>query len=416
MDKGFQRRVFLNFTFFLLIIFAYYIAKPIRNSLFLESMGPAQLPIVYIISSLVSLVSAAGFERLLSKSIPPKIVSLSLAFFSVVMVMFWAALSKWTGQAAFLAFGLYVFISFFAVAAVTLFWATRNDSFTEEEGKRAYGYIGIGGILGGLLGGKTTQLLAPILGTENLLLLSAGILCLTFPLPFLTAAAFYGPEHAQAEQFRPSTSILSFPQGLRLIIQNRYVLSIAGIVFFTTFAGTLFDFQYQTIINGAGLAKDLRTALFAQVFYYVNLAGIVVHLLLTKRLLRRFGPIGGLLPLPFIALAASFYLPYRANLGSAIVLWTIMGGIGYSLNQVARESLYIPTGIHIKYGAKAYIDTFVFRAGDAGASTLLLAYLTWIKSSTLFFICCNAFGALAWLSFVFYLRRRYFYLPKVAAA
>ena len=45
----------------------------------------------------------------------------------------------------------------------------------------------------------------------------------------------------------------------------------------------------------------------------------------------------------------------------------------YSINQSSKELLYTPCSEAVKYRAKAVIDMFVFRFGDAFAAVVLLA-------------------------------------------
>jgi AAA family ATP:ADP antiporter len=71
-------------------------------------------------------------------------------------------------------------------------------------------------------------------------------------------------------------------------------------------------------------------------------------------------------------LAALMVLPAAVFLGSAgflvfPVLWmgsmlnTVDNGFSYSINQSAKEALYVPTTTEAKYKAKAFIDMFVQR-------------------------------------------------------
>lgn len=57
----------------------------------------------------------------------------------------------------------------------------------------------------------------------------------------------------------------------------------------------------------------------------------------------------------------------------AIVLAASDRGLNYSLQQVTKESLYVPLSDAHKYKAKAFIDMFVNRAGKALSSVALLA-------------------------------------------
>jgi AAA family ATP:ADP antiporter len=76
------------------------------------------------------------------------------------------------------------------------------------------------------------------------------------------------------------------------------------------------------------------------------------------------------------------------------VLWvgsllnTIDNGFSYSINQSAKEALYVPTTPDEKYKAKAFIDMFVQRFAKAIAVGVSLAITVIFKD----------FASLRWLS------------------
>ncbi|MFC1585725.1 NTP/NDP exchange transporter [Fibrobacterota bacterium] len=408
MDYSLKKRVTLNFLFFFLIIFSYYIAKPIRNSLFLEWMGPEQLPFVYLLSSFITLLGAFLFDFLLNRVRPRFLVPASLLFFCLALAAFWSAFKVFDQLGPSLSFVLFLFISFFAVVSVTLFWSTCNDSFKEGEGRAVYSWIGLGGILGGIAGGEATKRLAVAVGTENLLLLSAVILFLALPLPYFSIAKTH-PGPARGPVIRGSVpNEFKAAHGLGIIFRNRYVALIAGLVVIGTLVATLFDFQYQSIIKEAALPKDERTALFGRIFSYINLIAIGTHLFITRFLLRKLGPSAGLLPLPVIALFGAALLGAAPVLATVVVLWSVSGGLAYSLNQVSKESLYLPTSREVKYKAKMFIDTFGYRFGDAIASLLMLLLVNMMGMPARSLLAGNIILALCWLGLVLFLYVRYF--------
>ncbi|MDA0335202.1 MAG: Npt1/Npt2 family nucleotide transporter [bacterium] len=96
---------------------------------------------------------------------------------------------------------------------------------------------------------------------------------------------------------------------------------------------------------------------------------------------------------------ALLFLPVAALLGSAAFLAapvllvgsalnTADGGFSYSINQSAKEALYVPTTREEKYKAKAFIDMFVQRFAKAVAVGLSLLITTWF----------TGFDSLRWLS------------------
>jgi ATP/ADP translocase len=111
---------------------------------------------------------------------------------------------------------------------------------------------------------------------------------------------------------------------------------------------------------------------FALVFSITNWVSLLVQLFLTSFIMTRFGMVTALLVLPFtIALGSSAFLLFPA-LWVGSMLSTADNGFSYSINQSAKEALYVPTSEAEKYRAKAFIDMFVQRFAKAIAVLISL--------------------------------------------
>jgi AAA family ATP:ADP antiporter len=147
---------------------------------------------------------------------------------------------------------------------------------------------------------------------------------------------------------------------VRLVGRSRYLLSIVAIVGLYEVASTLVDFQFTSSVarhlNGAAIEGH-----FASVFAVTNAAALAVQLALTPLILTRFGVGAALLVLPSALLLgeAGFALVPSLLVGSALSVTD--NGLNYSIQQSAREALYVPTTREEKYQAKAIIDMFVQR-------------------------------------------------------
>ena len=70
----------------------------------------------------------------------------------------------------------FIWVSVFNLFATTMFWSFMADVFTPEQGKRLFGFIAVGGSLGGIVGGLVTSSLAGKLSTGLFLLITAVML------------------------------------------------------------------------------------------------------------------------------------------------------------------------------------------------------------------------------------------------
>jgi AAA family ATP:ADP antiporter len=134
---------------------------------------------------------------------------------------------------------------------------------------------------------------------------------------------------------------------------------------------TIIDFQFTFTVShyldGADIGRH-----FALVYSITNWVSLLVQLFLTSYVMTRFGLATALLVLPFtIALGSSAFLLFPA-LWVGSMLSTADNGFSYSINQSAKEALYVPTSAAEKYRAKAFIDMFVQRFAKAIAVVISL--------------------------------------------
>ncbi|MDP8227871.1 MAG: Npt1/Npt2 family nucleotide transporter, partial [Candidatus Electryoneaceae bacterium] len=111
---------------------------------------------------------------------------------------------------------------------------------------------------------------------------------------------------------------------------------------------------------------------FATVYTITNWVSMFVQLFLTSFIMTRFGLTVALLILPLAALVGSTTFMAIPILWIGSGLNTVDNGFSYSINQSAKETLYVPTSAEEKYKAKAFIDMFVQRFAKALAVGLTL--------------------------------------------
>jgi AAA family ATP:ADP antiporter len=104
---------------------------------------------------------------------------------------------------------------------------------------------------------------------------------------------------------------------------------------------------------------------FAAIDLAVNSLTIVLQVLLTSRLIKWFG-LAAVLALVPVLLAIGFgALGLAPVLSVLIVVQVIRRAGNYAITRPSREMLYVVLGREEKYKAKNFIDTAVYRTGDA---------------------------------------------------
>ncbi len=85
--------------------------------------------------------------------------------------------------------------------------------------------------------------------------------------------------------------------------------------------------------------------------------------------MRRVGTGPILAALPLVTAAGFALLGWRPQLVVLVGVQVVRRTVNYALVKPARESLYTPLSRAAQYRAKSFVDTFVYRGGDAlGAS------------------------------------------------
>src|SRR5881409_1439843 len=167
------RALWLGFAFHFIILTAYYIVKPIRDSI-AASNRLETLPWMFTATLVVMLIANAIFAAIVARMERRKFIPFAYAFFILILLLFFVLMGTgspaqqvWTGRA------FYVWVSVFNLFNTAIFWAFMTDLFTVEQGKRLYGFIAVGGTLGAIAGAYITKHFIRDIGPANLLVIAA---------------------------------------------------------------------------------------------------------------------------------------------------------------------------------------------------------------------------------------------------
>jgi AAA family ATP:ADP antiporter len=391
-----RRAVVLAFLFHFVVLASYYVLRPIRDEIGaaggLESLSwlfTATLGAMLAANVLFSAVAARLSRR--------RFIPLAYRFFIVTLGGFWllmqvdpAGTVSWVGRA------FYVWVSVFNLFVVSVFWAFMADLFTAGQGKRLFGFIAVGGTLGAILGGVVTAGLVDTLGSANLLIISAVLLeCAVWCVKLFPADASFPRKRESSldPRFRGDDGTPEWPlggtfwSGIAHVFRSPYLLGICGFMLLHSLTSTLVYFQQADIVGGAFSDRAARTAFFAQLDIAVNALTVLMQVLLTGRLLKWLGVGATLALLPVVSLAGFVAMAAAPSLALLAAFQVARRAVNYAVSRPAREVLFTVLPREDKYKAKAFTDTFVYRAGDqVGAWTypalralgLGLAGVSWV--------------------------------------
>jgi AAA family ATP:ADP antiporter len=153
--------------------------------------------------------------------------------------------------------------------------------------------------------------------------------------------------------------------GITMAMRSPYLLGICLLMLlFTTLATFLYLMQAQ-IIRNAFVDSAQRTAVFASMDLAVNALTLVVQVFFTSRLVKWFGLATVLAIVPVLLAMGFTLLGISPVLAVLLVVQVIRRAGNYAVMRPAREMLYVVLSREEKYKAKNFIDTVVYRTGDA---------------------------------------------------
>ena len=358
-----------------LIMGSYVTGRIARDALFLARFQAVQLPYADIASAVLVGIVVVGYVRLGQLTSLRNLLVGSQLFFAANCVLFWAVAHYY--HPAWLYPAFYVWVGLFGVLAPTQVWTLANYLLTTREAKRIFGMVGGGAILGAIFAGYFSKTVAKAFGAESLLL---GMASLLFICTVLMATMWHSLKSRLAATSETAAGDKGIGQrdlqgSMRLVLSSPYLRAIAAVICLASFATTLTSWQFKAVAKQVLVSKDALAILFGNFYFYAGILGLLFQLLLTTRLLRRFGIGTMLFVLPVAVMVGSSGLLIWGTLASALVLKGSDQVLRYSMDKSAVELLYLPLPHSVKLRAKWFIDTVIWRLGDglAGVTVLILA-------------------------------------------
>jgi len=352
---------------FFCVLTALMVVRPAREALGLQR-GIEAIRWLFLGTVLVTLAVnplfgwlVARFRRIVFVRATYLFFAAGLAAFYLLLALAPAHVGRTSGQV------FYVWFSVFNLFAVMLFWALMADRFSLEQAKRLFGGIAVGGTLGAIFGPWLAGQLARPLGTPALLLVAAGFLVLA--LGAAEALTRLRPEQRRA---LPEEALIggSAWEGLQAVFRSPYLAAICGYVLIVAVMATFLYFTRLQMVAALGTSVDLRTATFARIDMITQLATLVLQAVVTGHVMRRLGVSVALALLPVTAALGFLGLAVAGTLAALIAFEATFRAVQRGIMRPARETLFTVVPRAERYKAKAFIDTFVYRAGDVlGAQT-----------------------------------------------
>jgi ATP:ADP antiporter, AAA family len=377
--------VLMAALYFFCILTALQVLRPAREALGMER-GIETIRWLFQGTLIITLFVNPAFAWLVSRFRRMVFISTTYLFFAANLVVFYILLvftPAAVGQTSGMVF--YVWMSVFNLFVTMVFWALMADRFRYEQSKRVFGLIAVGGTVGAMFGSAIAWTLAERIGTPALLLIASAFLAVALIAAALVTrlTASWNEESdatlataAGAGGVVAGRSIIggSAWQGFSAVAKSPYLLAIAAYVLILAVLVTFVYFTRLQMVAALGDDTDMRTGVFAQIDFYTQAATLVLQAIVAGHLMRRLGVAVTLAITPVVVALGFIGLAIVGSLAALVIFDAVFRATQRALMRPARETLFTVVTRESKYKAKAFTDTFVYRAGDsvgAGVEGLL---------------------------------------------
>lgn len=361
------------FASFFSLLAGYYVLRSLREEMGIRG-GVDNLPWNFTATFGLMLVALPLYSRLVARLPRARAVPLVYRFFLLTLLAFWVLFRAGVAPAP-LARAFFVWVSVYGLFVVSVFWSLLVDLFSTDQGKRLFGLVAAGGSAGAIAGPLCVELVAGRVGVTNLILISAVLL----EVATLAMGRIVHGSHRRSGAI-PGTAPERVEEGaalggsawsgVALVFRDRYLLGIALQMLLFTLGSTLLYFQTAHLVAASGLDSAARTRLFARVDLAVNVTALLTGSLATGHLVRRLGLGTALAVVPALTAAGFALTAGWPTFWVLAAFQALRRAASYAVERPAREVLYTVVTREERYKSKAFVDTVVYRAGDAGSAWL----------------------------------------------
>ncbi|MBN2360952.1 MAG: MFS transporter [Deltaproteobacteria bacterium] len=402
-----RRRALLMWLYLLAAVSAFIMGRIIRDTLFLSRFDRTALAYNYVTVAISVALPAFVYTRVADRFRRDKQIQVVLAIL-IVSLLLSRALAE--TEAAWFYFAFYNWIEVLGAFLMIQYWTFATDVFSSREAKRLFAFIGGGGVLANVVCGVAVAGLVKQLGTENLMLVQAGLLGIC-----LVCAVLVGRE--QRERLAEATvhrragvrakSSRGIADDVRVVFASKHLQVVAWMTAITFISVQFIDFAFKATTR-EHFQGDQLSVFYGYFFSVSGVLAALIQLVVTRPLLERFGVMVTLIVLPLGLLGGSL-----AGVVSAGALWAATLAKGaentfrYSFYDATMQVLYAAVPAEIRGRAKAFIDG-IFKPiaiGLAGGLLLLLVQAIGVPVAHLYWVAM--LFVVIWIGLVLGIKKEY---------
>ena len=342
--------------------------KATRDALYLAHLDVTTLPVMVIVTAVVSILLVFLSSRGLRAIAPGTFVPAAFALSAALLLGSWLLLG-WAPR--LVAQAVYLQISGLGPMLGSGFWLIATERFDPHTARFNFGRIAGVGTIAGLVAALITERIGATIGISAMLpVLAAVNLFCAWQVRRLA-----GPKvltiHDKALDVAPDLAATSPRSGLRVLAGAPYLRNLAALVLLGTIAAALADYVFKVQAVETFGRGDALLQFFALYYAGVSLLAFVVQSASAPLVLEKLG-LAVTTATPSLALVVGgvggLVFP---GLGGALVARAGESTLRSSLFKTGYEIFFTPIASQDKRAAKSIIDVGFDRIGDAVGGGLI---------------------------------------------
>ena len=359
--------VFWSFVYFFMLLASYFILRPLRDEMGIAN-GASNMQWLFSGTFVVMLIIVPIFGYITSKFKIGSVLTFSHLFFIINISLFYY-LFKVNLFTNTLPVVFFIWLSVFNLFAISLFWSFMVDIFTSKQSKRLFGIISAGGSLGAILGPLISTFLSNKIGVNNMFLIAIILLCcslIALQMVIHIQKKIKVSNKSTSNYFKNTllTRATLF-NAIKLVMASKYLKGLVFFIILYATTSTFLYFEQANIIERSVESSSERVQYFSTVDLITNTIAIFGQFFLTCRIIKQFGLSLSLSLIPYLIAIGFIILSTNTTLIIIAILLIVHRAGNYILLRPGREILYTVCNREEKYKAKNFIDTAVYRGGDA---------------------------------------------------
>lgn len=373
--------VLAMFASLFLILFTAYLLKPAREMLILTE-GTAEIRSYAVaLQALLLLIFIPLYGKFSRGFDSYRYMQIVTAICVATLLGF--ALAGKAGLAVSVPY--FVWLGAYSVLIIAQFWAFASELYSREAGERLFVIVALGASLGAWLGSAVSRELVNYLDAYGLIIAGAVTLGLS-SLPARRATLSVPEDSRGKHDDTGESEQASIFAGFQLVFSRRYLMLMALFVIMLNLVNTTGEFLLSSILESLyaegsasgsiDVDKGTYVGRFYGGFYFmVNLIGVLIQFFAVSRIIRYGGFSVAFLLTPIVVFLGYASLALLPIIGWFRYFKVAENSLDYSLQNTARQMLYLPLSRQEKYEARAVIDPFGQRIGDLLQAGVIFAGL-----------------------------------------